>query len=317
MTTPVSNNHYDILGVAKDASAADIRKAYYKLAKEHHPDKVQDIAKKPAAEEKFKQITVAYEILFDADARKKYDATLEQSKENDNSSTQNPAQQTAHSDTAKAEPKKSANPHMAQSQRMPKSSQTTFTESNTYIPRPRQQAAYSSTTSEKSANPNPYVAQFWGMPKVARNTPARDSSGLETMLARAIFHAVVLPALFNYLKLATTQANEIQKPSSHNANKDNAFSLAEHFNNSIGKAKSSFGSQADHVNVNINVKAQDNVKFGPYEIMFIVIHISISKMPNSLLNPDSAKAASNATNCRQEAEKPLVNASQALPVLRA
>lgn len=61
---------YKILGVSKDASASDIKKAYRKLARDHHPDA------KPgdkAAEEKFKEISEAYGVLSNADKRKEYD----------------------------------------------------------------------------------------------------------------------------------------------------------------------------------------------------------------------------------------------------
>ena len=52
---------YEILGVSKDASEADIKKAYRKLSKKYHPD----INKEPGADEKFKEIAEAYEILGD------------------------------------------------------------------------------------------------------------------------------------------------------------------------------------------------------------------------------------------------------------
>ena len=65
-------DYYDILGVAKNASDDDIKKAYRKLAMKHHPDRNQgDGAKK--AEEKFKEAKEAYEILSDAGKRAAYD----------------------------------------------------------------------------------------------------------------------------------------------------------------------------------------------------------------------------------------------------
>lgn len=63
-------DYYQILGVDKKASAEDIKSAYRKLAKKHHPDKNPG---DKAAEEKFKQINEAYEVLGDAEKRKKYD----------------------------------------------------------------------------------------------------------------------------------------------------------------------------------------------------------------------------------------------------
>ncbi len=61
---------YDILGVPRDASTEDIRTAYRRLAREHHPDVNAD----PAAEERFKEVAAAYEILSDAQKRARYDA---------------------------------------------------------------------------------------------------------------------------------------------------------------------------------------------------------------------------------------------------
>ncbi len=63
-------DYYATLGVARDASEADIKKAFRKLAREHHPDVAQD---KKTAEEKFKEINEAYEVLGDPEKRKKYD----------------------------------------------------------------------------------------------------------------------------------------------------------------------------------------------------------------------------------------------------
>ena len=62
---------YEILGVANTASSADIQKAYRKLAKELHPDLNPGDKK---AEEKFKEIAGAYDLLSDAEKRKRYDS---------------------------------------------------------------------------------------------------------------------------------------------------------------------------------------------------------------------------------------------------
>ncbi len=63
-------DYYKILGVSKDASDKDIKKAYRKLAREYHPDTNPD---NKAAEEQFKEINEAHEVLSDADKRRQYD----------------------------------------------------------------------------------------------------------------------------------------------------------------------------------------------------------------------------------------------------
>ncbi|WP_276495822.1 J domain-containing protein [Pontibacter litorisediminis] len=63
-------DYYKILGVDKKASQADIKKAYRALAKKLHPDKNKD---NPQAEEKFKDVSEAYEVLGDEAKRKQYD----------------------------------------------------------------------------------------------------------------------------------------------------------------------------------------------------------------------------------------------------
>ena len=61
---------YEILGVNRDASEEEIKKAYRKLAMKHHPDRNLE---NPAAEEKFKEAKEAYEILSDGQKRAAYD----------------------------------------------------------------------------------------------------------------------------------------------------------------------------------------------------------------------------------------------------
>jgi curved DNA-binding protein len=63
-------DYYESLGVPRTASAEEIKKAFRKLAREHHPDVAKD---KKKAEERFKEINEAYEVLSDPDKRKKYD----------------------------------------------------------------------------------------------------------------------------------------------------------------------------------------------------------------------------------------------------
>ena len=63
-------DYYDVLGVNRDASDEEIKKAYRRLAMKHHPDRNPDDA---AAEAKFKEASEAYEILSDAERRNAYD----------------------------------------------------------------------------------------------------------------------------------------------------------------------------------------------------------------------------------------------------
>ena len=61
------SDHYDVLGVSKDASQDEIKRAYRKLARELHPDV------NPQSEDRFKQVTAAYDVLSDPDKRRRYD----------------------------------------------------------------------------------------------------------------------------------------------------------------------------------------------------------------------------------------------------
>jgi DnaJ-class molecular chaperone len=65
----MKDNFYEILGVSKDASENDIKKAYRKLSLQYHPDRNQE----SESEEKIRKINVAYETLRDKEKRRQYD----------------------------------------------------------------------------------------------------------------------------------------------------------------------------------------------------------------------------------------------------
>ena len=65
----MANDYYATLGVPRDASPDDIKKAYRRLARELHPDVNPDVT----TQERFKEITQAYEVLSDAEKRQMYD----------------------------------------------------------------------------------------------------------------------------------------------------------------------------------------------------------------------------------------------------
>jgi len=68
--TAEKRDYYDVLGVDKNAGEADIKSAYRKLARQHHPDANPG---DPGAEERFKEINEAYSILSDSEKRSRYD----------------------------------------------------------------------------------------------------------------------------------------------------------------------------------------------------------------------------------------------------
>jgi len=66
----MARDYYEVLGVKRDASDKDIKSAYRRLARQHHPDVNRD---DPQAERRFKEIQEAYGVLGDADKRRQYD----------------------------------------------------------------------------------------------------------------------------------------------------------------------------------------------------------------------------------------------------
>ena len=69
----LARNYYEVLGVQRNASEADIKKAYRQLAKKYHPD-MNKGDKAAEAEEKFKEVNEAYSVLSDAEKRRQYDS---------------------------------------------------------------------------------------------------------------------------------------------------------------------------------------------------------------------------------------------------
>jgi curved DNA-binding protein len=70
VTVAAARDFYQVLGVSRSASQDEIQSAYRKLARTYHPD----VNKDPAAEERFKEISEAYDVLSDPDQRSRYDA---------------------------------------------------------------------------------------------------------------------------------------------------------------------------------------------------------------------------------------------------
>ena len=67
-------DYYQILGVSREASAQDVKKAFRRLALRYHPDRNPDNPKQ--AEEKFKEINEAYQVLSDEQKRQQYDRLI-------------------------------------------------------------------------------------------------------------------------------------------------------------------------------------------------------------------------------------------------
>ena len=73
MAPTVKRDYYEILGVDRNANEDDLKKAYRRLARQHHPDTQAGEPDKKAAEEKFKELNEAYAVLSDEEKRRRYD----------------------------------------------------------------------------------------------------------------------------------------------------------------------------------------------------------------------------------------------------
>ncbi|OPX18224.1 hypothetical protein BXT86_02270 [candidate division WOR-3 bacterium 4484_100] len=70
-------NYYSILGLSSNATPSEIKRAYLRLAQQHHPDRFTDENEKKRAHERFSKITAAYRTLSDEKLRAEYDKSLE------------------------------------------------------------------------------------------------------------------------------------------------------------------------------------------------------------------------------------------------
>lgn len=77
----MSKSYYEILGLPRDATDAQIKSAYHKLALKYHPDKAAGPGEAAEMEERFSQISTAYNVLKDRDKRLAYDQTLEKNRQ--------------------------------------------------------------------------------------------------------------------------------------------------------------------------------------------------------------------------------------------
>jgi len=74
MARVTKRDYYETLGVERTASDDEIKKAFRKLARQHHPDLQTGDQQKKVSEEKFKEVNEAYEVLSDQDKRRRYAA---------------------------------------------------------------------------------------------------------------------------------------------------------------------------------------------------------------------------------------------------
>ena len=77
-------NYYEVLGVSDNATADEIKSAYRRLARKYHPDVNPGDPRRKSAEERFKKLQEAYDVLSQQDARQQYDQSREQALVEDN-----------------------------------------------------------------------------------------------------------------------------------------------------------------------------------------------------------------------------------------
>ena len=73
-------NYYELLGVARAATTAEVRQAYLRLAREKHPDRFADPAEKARAQTLFQDLTAAFNTLHNEGSRRQYDSEIERPK---------------------------------------------------------------------------------------------------------------------------------------------------------------------------------------------------------------------------------------------
>ncbi len=73
-------NYYELLGVGRTATTAEVRQAYLRLAREKHPDRFSDPAEKARAQRSFQDLTTAFNTLQNESSRREYDAEVERPK---------------------------------------------------------------------------------------------------------------------------------------------------------------------------------------------------------------------------------------------
>lgn len=140
---------YKILGVQQDATAADIKKAYRKLALQHHPDRHSDPVEREKATHAFAKLAAAYEILSDDEERRQHDL---RKKYGGAPGTRYTATEGTSQPATTATHPVSPNNGTSRFNTCPKTTHTTYT--STHVP-PRMSTTTRSTTTTTSSSPKP------------------------------------------------------------------------------------------------------------------------------------------------------------------